>query len=148
MSGSFFEWRNSIMRWDWNPGSHLPWVPLWTVARNVATDPYGYLTSGPQAICDSLNVAAAVALIAATPFIARRFGIPGLSYAVLILVNLAVPLSSGAVEGLGRYAAVLFPFPLWLAGTAGTARDNWLPAIFGMFYVICFTLWVKLYPLF
>jgi hypothetical protein len=148
MSGSFFEWRNSIVRWDWRPGSRLPSMPLWTVLSSAVTNPHGYLTSSPQAICDLLNVGAAVTLITATPFIIRRFGIAGMAYSTLILVNLAVPLSSGSVEGLGRYAAVLFPFPLWLAGTGGITKHQWLPAILGIFYVICFTLWVKLYPLF
>jgi hypothetical protein len=64
------------------------------------------------------------------------------------VINLAVPLSSGSLEGLGRYAGVLFPFSLWLASLSGIARHHWIVAIFGMLYVICFTLWVKLYPLF
>jgi hypothetical protein len=148
MSGSFFEWRNSIVRWDWSPGSRLPWMPLWVVVSNVISDPYGYLTLGPQAICDALNAAAAILLLGATPFIIRRFGIPGVAYATLIAINLVVPLSSGSLEGLGRYAAVLFPFPLWLASLPGIARHHWILAIFGMFYVICFTFWVKLLPLF
>jgi Mannosyltransferase (PIG-V) len=147
-SGSFFEWRNSIVRWDWSPGSRMPWMPLWTVIGNVLTDPYGYLMLGPQAVCDSLNAAAAVSLLVATPLIIRRFGVPGVAYTTLIVINLAVPLSSGSLEGLGRYAAVLFPFSLWLASLSGIARHHWIVAIFGMLYVICFTLWVKLYPLF
>jgi hypothetical protein len=148
MSGSPFEWRNSIVRWDWSPGSRMPWMPLWTVISNVLTDPYGYLTLGPQAICDFLNASAAVVLLAATPFIVRRFGIPGAAYATLIVINLAVPLSSGSLEGLGRYAAVLFPFSLWLASLPGGAKQHWILAVFGMFYVFCFALWLKLYPLF
>jgi Mannosyltransferase (PIG-V) len=148
MSGSFFEWRNSIVRWDWTPGSRAPWMPLWAVLAGVVSDPYGYVTRGPQAICDFLNAAAAVLFLAATPLVVRRFGTPGIAYATLIVLNLTVPLSSGSVEGLGRYAAVLFPFPLWLASTRSVANHHWTMAIFGMFYVICFTLWVKLYPLF
>jgi Mannosyltransferase (PIG-V) len=148
LSGSFFEWRNSIVRWDWNPGSRLPWMPVWTVVSRTLADPYGYLTSSPQAVCDLLNSSAAIALIAATPFLVRRFGLAGVAYATLILVNLVVPMSSGSVEGLGRYAAVLFPFPLWLASLRGEAARHWLPVVFGMLYVVCFTLWVKLYPLF
>jgi Mannosyltransferase (PIG-V) len=148
MSGSPFEWRNSIVRWDWTPGSRMPLMPLWTVFSSVLSDPHGYLTLGPQAVCDLLNASVAVLLLAATPFIIRRFGIPGVAYATLIAINLAVPLSSGSLEGLGRYAAVLFPFSLWLASLTGVAKHHWIVAIFGMSYVICFTLWVKLYPLF
>ncbi|MGH9315476.1 MAG: mannosyltransferase family protein [Vicinamibacterales bacterium] len=148
LSGSFFEWRNSIVRWDWSPGSRLPWMPVWTVVYRTLSDPYGYLTSSPRAICDLLNSSAAIAFVAATPFIVRRFGVIGVAYAALIVINLFVPMSSGSVEGLGRYAAVLFPFPLWLASLRGEAVHRWLVATFGMFYVVCFTLWVKLYPLF
>jgi len=148
LSGSFFEWRNSIVRWDWSPGSRLPWMPLWTVVSSTLSHPYAYLTSSPQAICDLLNSTAAIALVAATPSIVRRFGATGVAYAALIVINLFVPMSSGSVEGLGRYAAVLFPFPLWLASLRSVAVHRWLVAIFGMLYVVCFTLWVKLYPLF
>ncbi len=148
VSGSPFEWRNSIVRWDWNPGSRMPWMPLWTVLSQAIVNPYGYLAGSPQAICDTLNVAAALVLFAAIPGIIGRFRNSGVAYAVLILINLTVPLSSGSVEGLGRYAAVLFPLPLWLAGLRGETIHRWLPAALGMFYVLCFTLWVKLYPLF
>jgi hypothetical protein len=148
LTGSPFEWRNSIVRWDWSPGSRMPWMPLWVAISNVLSDPYGYLTLDPQAICDFLNAATAVLLFASTPFIIRRFGVPGVAYATLIAINLAVPLSSGSLEGLGRYAAVLFPFSLWVASLPGAAKHHRIAAIFGMFYVICFTLWVKLYPLF
>jgi hypothetical protein len=148
LSGSWFEWRNSIVRWDWRPGSVMPWTPLWLVVSATVSDPYGYLTSSPRAVCDLLNSSAAITLVAATPSIVRRFGVPGVAYATLIAINLTVPVSSGSVEGLGRYAAVLFPFPLWLASLRSDAVHRWLPALFGMLYLLCFTLWVKLYPLF
>jgi hypothetical protein len=148
LSGSWLEWRNSIVRWDWTPGSVMPWTPLWRVVSATLADPYGHLTSNPQAICDLLNSSAAIALLVAAGFIVRRFGVAGIAYATLIVINLAVPLSSGSVEGLGRYSAVLFPFPLWLASVRSEATRQWLPVVFGMFYVICFTLWVKLYPLY
>jgi hypothetical protein len=148
LSGSLFEWRSSVVRWDWNPGSRLPWMPLVTVFGSLIADPYGYVTSGPRAVCDLLNAATGMILISATPFIARRFGVAGLAYALLILINLLVPLSSGSVEGLGRYAAVLFPFPLWLASFRSVVLHRWLTTVCGMFYGICFAFWLKLYPLF
>ncbi len=35
-----------------------------------------------------------------------------------LIANLALPLSSGQFEGLARYSAVLFPFPIWVASVA------------------------------
>ena len=94
----------------------------------------------------ALALAGAVCNAGATILIRR--GLRDASPYTGVWINLAVPLSSGSLEGLGRYAAVLFPFPLWLASTQGVASHHRTLAIFGMFYVICFTLWVKLYPLF
>lgn len=145
LSGNPFEWAESINRWNWHPGSQPGWQPLVTVVTAMVTRPYAYLTSSPQAVVDLLNASAGLALILATPFIWYRFG-P--AYPVLILINLYVPLSSGALEGIGRYCAVLFPFSIWLATFRSPLVQNGIVAGFAMLYVVCLTLFTKLYPLF
>ena len=145
LSGHPFEWANSMDRWNWHPGAAPGWQPLATVIAAIATRPYAFITSSPQAVVDLLNASAGLALLAATPFIWLRFG-P--AYPVLILINLYVPLSSGALEGIGRYCAVLFPFSLWLATLRGPFVRNGVLVVFAMFYVVCLALFTKVYPLF
>ena len=61
---------------------------------------------------DTLNGVAAIVCVLAIPFVWRRFGT---GYALFMLANLWLPLSSGIFEGTGRYCAVMFPFFIWLA---------------------------------
>ncbi|HSL21771.1 MAG TPA: mannosyltransferase family protein [Vicinamibacterales bacterium] len=145
VSGHPFEWANTMARWNWQPGSTAGWQPLAQLVVALATRPYEHLTGSPQRVFDLMNAAAGIALLVATPFIWRRFGI---AYALLILVNLYVPLSSGALEGVGRYAAVLFPFPLWLATIESRTIRAGLLATFGMFYGIGLAMFTKVYPLY
>ncbi len=145
LSGHPFEWANSMDRWNWHPGSVGGWQPLVTVVSAMVTRPYEFITSSPQAVVDLLNASAGIAVICATPFIWRRFG-P--AYPALILMNLYVPLSSGALEGIGRYCAVLFPFSLCLATLRPPLARAGVLVTFSMLYVICLALFTKLYPLF
>lgn len=145
ISGHPFEWANSMDRWNWHPGAVPGWQPLVTVVTAMATRPYAFITGSPQAVVDLLNASAGIAALAATPFIWLRFG-P--AYPVLILINLYVPLSTGALEGIGRYCAVLFPFSLWLAAVRAPLARTAVTVVFGMFYVLCLALFTKVYPLF
>jgi hypothetical protein len=145
VTGHPFEWANTINRWNWHPGATAGWTPLLTVITALFTRPYEYVTSSPQAVVDLLNAGAGLALLLATPFIWLRFG-P--AYPVLILLNLYVPLSSGALEGIGRYCAVLFPFSLWLATWRAPILRAGLIVASAMFYVLCLALFTKVYPLF
>jgi hypothetical protein len=55
------------------------------------------------------------------------------SYAAYTLLSVAVPLSSGSLQSLARYALVDFPLFYWLAGACRTpARDRALTATFVM----------------
>jgi len=76
----------------------------------------------------ALNIAAALLMITAGVwFLIRRQW----SYAAYTLLSVLIPLSSGSVQSLARYAAVDFPLFYWLAGTARTPmRDRALTAIF------------------
>ena len=65
-----------------------------------------------MALYDTLYGVTALLFAAAIPFVWRKFGA---AYGLFMLLNLYVPLSSGAFEGLGRYCSVLFPAFIWLA---------------------------------
>jgi hypothetical protein len=143
LSGSFFEWANSIQRWDYFPG-RSPLGVFVTVLGYLA-DPYPALTRVPMAPYDLLNAAAAALGLAAVPFVWRRFGAP---YAVYIVLNLALPLSTGDPVGLGRYTTVLFPIFIWLGTVQGQLRQSGILAFFAMFYMFCQALHVTLHPIY
>jgi hypothetical protein len=65
-----------------------------------------------------------------------------------MLLNLALPLSSGQLEGLGRYCGVLFPLPIWLASHRSQALHSGLVAISAMLYMLCLILFTTLHPIF
>jgi hypothetical protein len=145
LSGSYLEWMHSIRRWEYHPGG-MPLRPVAMLLHVVLTQPYQYLTSEPMAPYDLLNGGAALALIISVPFVWRRFGA---AYALFIVANLWVPLSSGSLEGLGRYCAVLFPFSIWLAATfrSESARTAIL-VVFAALYMLGIALFTNIHPIF
>ena len=90
---------------------------------------------------------ALVALLfaAAIPFVWRRFGA---AYGLYMLLNLYLPLSSGAFEGLGRYCSVLFPAFIWLASIRSRFVYTSLVVVFALFYTLGLALFATVHPLF
>jgi hypothetical protein len=141
-SGSFFEFAGSISRWDYTPGG-APWAPFTGLLTNIPTF-YSYLAEDDGAY-DLLNGVAALAALVAVPLVWRRFGAP---YALFMLLNLMLPLSTGQLVGLGRYTAVLFPMYLWLATVRSPLWQSGLLVGSGMLYMLCQSLFVNLHPVF
>jgi hypothetical protein len=139
-------WATALTRWGtgYHPGG-APWSASLALAGALLTHPYVFLTSGPMAVYDTLYGVTALCFVAATPFVWRRFGA---GYGLFMALNLYVPLSSGAFEGLGRYCSVLFPCFIWLA----TIRSGWLATAlvvgFAMFYTLGLAMFVTARPLF
>lgn len=142
-SGSFLEWAHSITRWNYSPGG-APWSSIFRVFSSVLTDPYGFLVSDPMAPFDLLNGSAALVFVLSIPLVWRRLGA---AYAVLMIAGLWLPLSSGSLEGLGRYCAVLFPFFILLGSVRSRTTHQWLLAGFGALYMLCLTLFTNVYPI-
>jgi hypothetical protein len=145
LTGDPFEWYAAITRWGYHPGATVAANPLVAFVRNLATQPYRYLVDEHAAPFDVLNGLFPVLMAGALPWIWRRLGF---GYALLIAANLALPLSSGQFEGLGRYCAVLFPFQIWVAAATS---DAWRPLVYtayGVLYAIALTLFTTLYPIF
>src|SRR5215471_3353104 len=90
----------ALMRWGtgYRPGG-APWSAPTALVHALATHPYVFLTSGPMAVYDTLYGVTALAFVVATFFVWRAFGA---GYGLYMALNLYVPLSSGAFEGLGR----------------------------------------------
>lgn len=145
LSGSFIEWKHSIERWGYYPGG-APWAPLVNLVSALVSRPYEFLTTEPMGPYDTLNGVAALLFVGLVPFVWWKLGT---AYALFMIANLALPLSSGVFEGLGRYTAVLFPAFIWLGATI---RSQWLLGFMvfasGVLYILCFSLWVTIHPLF
>ena len=103
---------------------------LWGRGASTRIDPPfapGLVISKPWNFV-ALNAAAAMLMIVVgLAFLVRRQW----SYAVYTLLSVALPLSSGSVQSLARYALVDFPLFFWLAAACRTpTRDRALTAIF------------------
>lgn len=144
LSGNPFEWYDSIKRWGYEPGGN-PLGGLYAIGHAVVTRPMQYLVTERMAPYDALNALVAIFALSLVPLVWRRFG---LGYALVIVLGLVLPLSSGQSEGLGRYCAVLFPIPLWLGSLRGEARLTWLVACFVLFYTLGLVLFGNVHPLF
>jgi Gpi18-like mannosyltransferase len=89
----------------WNRHASMPWTPLVSFLRNpsVIGEPWNLI---------ALNfIAALLILAAAIWFLARRDWPLG----VYALLSLLLPLSSGSLQSMARYAAVAFPLFIALA---------------------------------
>ena len=144
LTGNPFEWVATLQRWGYYPGGS-PWMAPVTLARQLLTHPYRYLTTDPMALYDTLYGVTGILFIAAVPFVWRRFGA---GYALFMLMNLWLPLSSGVFEGMGRYCSVLFPCFIWLASIRSRSVSTALVVVFAMFYTLGLALFTTIHPLF
>jgi hypothetical protein len=83
--------------------------------------------------------------LAAVPFVWRKLGA---GYALFVLANLWLPLSSGVFEGVGRYCSVLFPVFIWLASIRSRLVYIALIVGFALFYTLSLALFTTVHPLF
>ena len=94
---------------------------------------------------DMIQAVAVMFALGAVWPVYRRFGVP---YAVLILINVLLPLSLGGLLSMGRVTSVLFPLFLWLgAAVPARHRTGWLVG-FAMMQALCaiaFFTWRPLY---
>jgi hypothetical protein len=144
LTGDPLEWVATLQRWGYYPGGS-PWMAPVGLVRRLVTDPYRYLTTEPMAVYDTLYGVTGILFALATPFVWRRFGT---AYGLFMLLNLWLPLSSGALEGMGRYCSVLFPCFIWLASLRSETVFTALVVGFAMFYTLGLALFVTVHPLF
>jgi hypothetical protein len=144
LTGDPFEWAATLQRWGYYPGGS-PWMTPVGLVRRLLTEPYLYLTAERTAVYDTLYGVTGVLFALAIPFVWLRFGA---AYGLFMLLNLWLPLSSGALEGIGRYCSVLFPFFIWLASLRSQTLFIALVIGFSMFYTLGLALFVTIHPLF
>ena len=146
LTGQPLLWAAALTRWGsgYHPGG-APWTASVDLLRRLLTHPYAYLASEPMALYDTLYGVTALLFTAAIPFVWRKLGA---AYGLFMLVNLYVPLSSGAFEGLGRYCSVLFPMFIWLASIRSRLLYTSLLVVFALFYTLGLALFTTVRPLF
>jgi hypothetical protein len=119
LSGDPLGWLRAQARWGYsvfNP----PWVELMRLVDGIERSGlYGYFFSDPLAAYYFLHGIVALALVALTPSVFTRLG-PALG--AYVAVSLYVPLSGNALEGIGRYAATLFPVFMLLGSRVRSRR--------------------------
>ena len=144
LTGDPFEWAATLERWGYYPGG-APWMPAVRLVQQLATHPYLYLTTHPAAVYDTLYGVTGILFLLAIPFVWQRFGA---AYGLFMLLNLWLPFSSGALEGIGRYCSVLFPCFIWLASLR--SRDTFIALVicFAMFYTLGLALFVTVHPIY
>jgi dolichyl-phosphate-mannose-protein mannosyltransferase len=144
LSGNPFEWASSISRWNYHPG-RAPWTAPLEVLRKLATEPVRYFQRDAMAPYDTFHAVTAIVFVVSIPFVWIRFGA---AYGLFMVANLWLPLSSGVLEGMGRYCSVLFPFFIWAASLRSRAAyAGWL-LVFLALYPIALGLFVTLRPIF
>jgi hypothetical protein len=96
-------------------------------------------------VIDTLYGVTGIAFVLAVPMVWRRLGA---AYALFMLLNLWLPLSSGVFEGVGRYCSVLFPCFIWLATIRSRYLSTALVVTFALFYTLGLSLFTTIHPLF
>jgi hypothetical protein len=118
LSGDPLGWLRAQAQWGYSVGNR-PWVELMRLIDGIDRNGlYGYFFSDPLAAYYFLHGVVALLFVALTPSVFTRLG-PALG--AYVAVSLYVPLSGNALEGIGRYAATLFPVFV-LLGTSVRSR--------------------------
>jgi len=118
LTGDPLAWLHAQAQWGYTVGNR-PWVELMRLLDGLERQGlYGYFFSDPLAPYYFLHGMVALAFVALTPSVFTRVG-PALG--AYVAVSLYLPLSGNALEGIGRYAATLFPV-FMLLGTITSRR--------------------------
>lgn len=145
LTGDPFAWLDAQKHWGYSVGNR-PWAALQQLLETMeARGLYHYLATEREGIYASIHALVALTFIALTPSVFRRLGVAMGSY---VAIGLLVPLTGNALEGLGRYAATLFPVFI-LLGTITSQRIHDVLLIVGSLgLVLLITLFVTLHPIY
>src|SRR5262249_62300106 len=144
LTGNPLEWAATLQRWGYYPGG-TPWLAPVRLVGRLVTHPYAYLAGDPMAPYDTLYGVTGIVFALLIPFVWMRFNA---GYALFMLLNLWLPLSSGVFEGMGRYCAVLFPAFLWLATIESRHISMAVVVVFALFYTLGLALFTTFHPIF
>jgi hypothetical protein len=120
LSGDPLAWLSAQKHWGYSLG-HPPWEQLLKmIGRFTKHGLYDYFFLSAMTPYRLFHGIVALIFLGLTPAIFKRLGVAMGSY---VLVSLIVPLSGSALEGVGRYSAVLFP-AFMLMGTFTSRRSH------------------------
>jgi hypothetical protein len=144
-TGDLLGWMAAQEHWGYSLG-HEPWQQLQRVIGSFVTQgPYDYFLSSDVALFELLQAVTALTFIALVPAVFKRLGI---AMGMYVLVSLLVPLSSNALEGIGRYVSVLFPVFMVVAARTTPVTHEALVAVslvFRTLLVCFFVTWQPVY---
>lgn len=145
LSGNPLGWLAAQAQWGYSIG-HRPWQQLQTVLELVLRNGlYDYFVVSKLSPFWLFHGVVALIFLALTPAVFKRLG---LAMGAYVLVSLLVPLSGSGLEGIGRYAAVLFPV-FMLAGTNRSPRlHEAILIVCSIFLALFASLFVTLHPVY
>jgi len=145
LTGDPLGWMAAQSHWGYSLG-HRPWQQLQRVIGDfIQHGAYGYFFVSRIAPFELLQATTALIFLALTPLVFRRLG-PAMG--AYVLVSLLVPLSSNTLEGLGRYASVLFPAFMLVASTTtagGHEAVVMVSLVFRTLLICLFVTWQPIY---
>jgi hypothetical protein len=145
LTGDPLGWMTAQAHWGYSLG-HPPWQQLLRmVGALLEYGLYDYFFTSNIAPFELLHGIPALIFLALTPAIFRRLGVAMGSY---VLVSLLVPLSSNTLEGLGRYASVLFPAFMLIASTAPHRVFEAIVIVSVIFRTLIVCLFVTWHPIY
>ncbi|MBI3261597.1 MAG: hypothetical protein HYZ58_00425 [Acidobacteria bacterium] len=145
LSGDPLAWLSAEAYWGYSLG-HPPWEQLLKmIGRLVDHGAYGYFFVSAMAPFRLFHGVAALLFLGLTPAIFKRLGVALGAY---VLVSLLVPLSSNALEGVGRYAAVLFPAFMLIGGCKSARLHETILIAASLFLALFICLFVTLQPIY
>ena len=145
LSGDPLAWLHAESQWGYSLG-HPPWQLLLSLlGRLLKHGAYDYFFTSPMAPFYLFHGLAALVFLAMTPAVFNRFG-PALG--CYVLISLLVPLSSNALEGIGRYAAVLFPVFMTLGAVRSPRAHEAMLITAALFRALFVVLFVTLRPIY
>ena len=145
LSGDPLGWLRAQAQWGYTVGNR-PWVELMRLLDGLERQGlYGYFFSDPLAPYYFVHGVVALVFVALVPSVFTRVG---LALGAYVAVSLYVPLTGNALEGIGRYAATLFPVFI-LLGQVRSRRVHEAILIGGALVLSLLTsLFVGFYPIY
>jgi hypothetical protein len=145
MTGDPLGWMTAQSHWGYSLG-HPPWQQLQRViGAFVELGPYDYFLSSEVATFELMQTTTALLVLGLVPAVFKRLGV---AMGVYVLVSLLIPLSSNALEGVGRYVSVLFPVFMAVAARTTPAAHEAVIVVSLVFRTLLLCFFVTWQPIY
>lgn len=145
LAGDPLAWLSAQAQWGYYLG-RPPWEQLLgLIAKIEKLGLYDYFFTSRLAAFRLFHGATALLFIALTPMVFKRLGAPMGAY---VLASLLIPLSGNALEGIGRYAVVLFPVFMLLGSWRRPFLHEAVVIVSSLFLAFFVSLFVMGHPIY